>query len=383
MELERVFAGRVGIQQRVLPAYRAAFFDALAGACQGGLSVFAGEPRPDESIAVTSQLSKARYAPARNRHFLRVSSPLYLLWQTDLLGWLESWDPDVLILEANPRYLSSRLAVRWMHARGRPVVGWGVGAPPGKASSFMGKFQMALQNRFRRGFLLGCDALIAYSRRGADQYRAEGFPADRVFIALNAVAMRPKESPPERPPYFSDRPNVLFVGRLQTRKRIDHLLRACAALPEQQQPRLWIIGEGPAKAEFQSLAESIYPSAEFLGPRHGEELKPFFLSADLFVLPGTGGLAVQEAMAHGLPVIVAEGDGTQEDLVRPGNGWSLPSDDVAALQEALREALSDPARLRRMGKESFRMVAEEINLEAMVNVFLHVLQTVTSANKAR
>ena len=42
-----------------------------------------------------------------------------------------------------------------------------------------------------------------------------------------------------------------------------------------------------------------------------------FAGADLFVLPGTGGLAVQEAMSYALPVIVAKGDGTQEDLVRP------------------------------------------------------------------
>jgi len=79
---------------------------------------------------------------------------------------------------------------------------------------------------------------------------------------------------------------------------------------------------------------------------------------------------------------VAEGDGTQEDLVRPGNGWSIPSDDVVALQEALREALSDPARLRRMGRESFRLVSEEINLEAMVAVFLRALQSVTPPEKA-
>ena len=45
MREARRFPGRLGLQQRVLPAYRAPFFDLLAGACQGGLSVFAGEAR--------------------------------------------------------------------------------------------------------------------------------------------------------------------------------------------------------------------------------------------------------------------------------------------------------------------------------------------------
>ena len=55
------FSGRLGVQQRVLTTYRVAFFDALAQACDGGLSVFAGLPRPEESIAVADQLRFAHY----------------------------------------------------------------------------------------------------------------------------------------------------------------------------------------------------------------------------------------------------------------------------------------------------------------------------------
>ena len=44
------FNGKLGLVQRVLPVYRAPFFDALASACTGGLDVFAGQPRADGSI---------------------------------------------------------------------------------------------------------------------------------------------------------------------------------------------------------------------------------------------------------------------------------------------------------------------------------------------
>jgi glycosyltransferase involved in cell wall biosynthesis len=363
---------KLGIQQRVLPAYRAPFFDALAEAWPGEVSVFAGKPRSDESIATTDKLQKASYIPARNRHFLRVSSPFYLCWQGGLLRWLESWQPGVLIVEANPRYLGTRLAVRWMHARGRPVIGWGLGAP-----ALSGPLA-PLRRWERLSFLRSLDALVAYSQHGAQEYRRLGAPDGRVFVAPNAAAARPAAPPPERPPSFSGRPAVLFVGRLQARKRIDKLLRACASLPESLQPRLWIVGDGPARQEFQALAAGLYPQAEFPGARHGPELEPFFQRADLFVLPGTGGLAVQQAMACGLPVIVAEGDGTQDDLVRPQNGWQVPPDDVGALAEALRLALSDAPRLRRMGAESYRIVVEEANLERMVEGFLQALDSLRS-----
>jgi glycosyltransferase involved in cell wall biosynthesis len=145
---------------------------------------------------------------------------------------------------------------------------------------------------------------------------------------------------------------------------------------------LWIVGDGPARTKLEALAESVYPLAEFTGARYGAELQTYFHAADLFALPGTGGLAVQQAMSYALPVIVAQGDGTQDDLVRPENGWRIPPDDLAAMGDALRAALSDPLLLRRMGAASYRIVDEEVNLEGMVQVFIHALNRV-SANRVR
>ena len=118
-------------------------------------------------------------------------------------------------------------------------------------------------------------------------------------------------------------------------------------------------------------------SAEFIGSKHGAELKPYFEQADLYVLPGTGGLAVQEAMSYGLPVIVAKGDGTQDDLVRKGNGWQINPERAAygALVSTMQNALSDIARLRKMGQESFLIVFEEINIQKMADVFVQALNT--------
>ena len=363
------FSGRLGVQQRVLPLYRLPFFDSLGAACDGGLSLFAGLPRPEESISVTDQLRFTHYVLATNIHILR--GPLYLCWQGGLIQWLDDWRPDALIVEANPRYLSTPAAINWTRRMNVPVIGWGLGAPP-LAGPLAG-----LRRSARLRFLSRFDALITYSRRGAQEYAATGFPAERIFVAPNASTPRPTSPPLPRPPAFSEKPNILFVGRLQARKRLDLLLQACAALPTALQPRLVIVGDGPERAALESLAAQIYPSAEFVAALHGAALAPYFTAADLFVLPGTGGLAVQEAMSYGLPVIMGQGDGTNDDLVRPENGWQIPPDDPTALTETLRLALSDAARLRRMGAESYRIVSEEINIERMVGVFVEALNSVT------
>ena len=362
------YPGRLALQQRVLPIYRAPFFDMLARSCES-LSLFAGLPLPAENIVSAKNLQVANYTPAENIHLFRGQS--YLCYQRGFANWLAQKDPDALIVEANPRYLATSSAVKWMHARGRKVIGWGLGSPPLTPSPLpiLGE---GLRVRGWRQFINQFDALIAYSQRGADEYAAHGFPPEKIYVAPNAVAPRPTKRPDDRP-LTVDRVTILFVGRLQARKRIDSLLRACAEL--NQNIRLVIVGDGPERRGLEALAKQVYPSAEFSGARHGDELKPYFAQADLFVLPGTGGLAVQEAMSNGLPVIVAKGDGTQDDLVRESNGWQIPPEDYDALVEAMRVALSDVGRLRKMGEESFRIVSEEINLEKMVDVFISALNS--------
>ena len=353
------FLGKLALQQRVLPHYRAPFFDLLASACDGGMSLFSGLPRSIESISTTDQLQVANYKLGKNIHLF--NGGFYLCYQRGLISWIEEQNPDVLIMEANPRYLSTPSAVNWMHKRGKPVIGWGLGSGTG------GKIWKSFINQF--------DAMISYSQRGADEYADLGFPKDKMFVAHNSVSPSPSHPLPSRSSTFSTQPIILFVGRLQARKRLDHLLRACAEI---QNIRLIIVGDGPERESVESFAGEIYPSAEFVGAKRGAELKTYFEEADIFVLPGTGGLAVQEAMSYGLPVIVAQGDGTQDDLVRKENGWQIPPDDYDALVSTMKDALSNVARLRRMGEESYRIVKEEINIEKMVDIFVSAANALNS-----
>ena len=364
------FSGKLGLQQRVVPSYRIEFFDLLAESCGGGMSVFAGEVPEQESIPTSGELKETKFSHARNTHFRDINSAYYFLWQGGFIQWLKDWNPDVLIIEANARYLSTFQAIRWMRSRGRPVIGWGLGAPEIEDRKSIG-------NRVRkllRDQLLGqLDALIAYSHTGAAEYREATNPEMPVYVATNAVARRPIGQIPVRKSEFDGPPIVIYVGRLQARKRLASLLIVCSKLPDEIQPILWIVGNGPERENLEGLSKSLYKRTEFMGRRVGTELTELCNRADIFVLPGTGGLAVQEAMSHALPVIVAEGDGTQGDLVHPQNGWLIPPDDEQALLETLHSALSDANRLREMGKNSYKIVQQQVNIDEMVNTFVDVL----------
>jgi glycosyltransferase involved in cell wall biosynthesis len=138
---------------------------------------------------------------------------------------------------------------------------------------------------------------------------------------------------------------------------------------------LVIVGDGPDRPRLERIAAEVFPAARFTGDLRGEALGRYFLAADLFALPGTGGLALQEALLYGKAVAAAEADGSQQDLIHPGeNGWMLPPGDEDALVDALRNALADPARLQAMGEVSRRIVRQTATLERMVEGFLQALR---------
>lgn len=360
---------RLGIQQRVLPSYRVPFFDCLAEEFIAGLGIFAGAARRDEALGIGAVPQKAQFTRGQNIHTFK--GHFYLCWQLGLLTWLRRFQPQVLIMEANPRYPFSYFAQRWMREREKPLIGWGLGSPYPTGS-------LADQRlRLRRWFVKRFDALITYSQQGAQEYANIGFPAEKVFVAPNAVAPKPVNPAPARPPKFRfDRPFVLYVGRLQPRKRVEDLIRACPLLPEELRPQLWIVGDGPYRYALEELATGVYPETRFCGAMHDKELEDAFAQADLFVLPGTGGLAVQQAMSFALPVVVGEADGTQSELVRAENGWRVPGGDVRALADTLKDALADVVRLRQKGLASYRIVKEEVNLENMVAAFNQAVRSV-------
>lgn len=354
---------RLAIQQRVIPHYRVPFLEMLSQQPEIELGVIAGAARPEEMIASVDNLPGIDFHFTRNIHISKGKS--YLCFQPQFLKWTRNWQPDVLIVEANPRYRSTPAVMRWMKNQNKPVIGWGLGVPQNT-----GVFSF-LRNYSRTHFLQSFSNIISYSQKGAQQYIQAGFKHNNVFVAMNATAPAPTDTPPVRKVWGDDyKPILLYVGRLQTRKKLNTLIEVCAQLPERIQPRLWIVGDGSVRTELESQAAQTYPNTKFWGEKFGEELDTIFNQADLFVLPGTGGLAVQQAMAHALPVIVAEGDGTQTDLVNDENGWNISPKNPQVLLNAISSALNNPERLRQKGLAAYQTVKTNVNIDQMVSVFI-------------
>jgi glycosyltransferase involved in cell wall biosynthesis len=206
-------------------------------------------------------------------------------------------------------------------------------------------------------------------------------PQERVFVVGNAVAgdaaaeigrelaLDPRAIARWRGEVgLGDRRVVTFVGRLIPSKRVGDLIRACSRLPDAVE--LIIVGDGNQRSALERVATSVLPTTRFLGERHGRDLGKILAISDLLVLPGPGGLAVQEAMLYGLPVIVGSGDGTQVDLVHEGlNGYLVPDGDIDTLASRIWRVISDENLRTALGVEAKRR-ALEWSLERVVSRFI-------------
>ena len=123
-----MFSGRAGIAQRLLQPYRINVYDMIASHCEKGLSVFASRIDTNKQQLPGDNLRVAQFSPAYNRYFL--GGKFDLCWQAGIFDWLKSRKPDVVVVEANPRNLSTPLMIRWLHNRGCRVIGHGLGVMP-------------------------------------------------------------------------------------------------------------------------------------------------------------------------------------------------------------------------------------------------------------
>ena len=111
-----------------------------------------------------------------------------------------------------------------------------------------------------------------------------------------------------------DAQKILYVGRLEEYKGVQHIIEA---LPSLRDYRLVIVGQGPYEDELKNLAKdlAVGDRVEWLKNLSREDLLDHYRSAGVFVMLSSFeafGITVAEALASGTPCIVATGSALEE-----------------------------------------------------------------------
>lgn len=141
----------------------------------------------------------------------------------------------------------------------------------------------------------------------------------------------------------------LGVGRLVPVKRFDVLIKAFARIKDNVDgAELWIAGEGEERGELERIIneEELGESVKLLGWQ--DDLGPIYEQAAGFVLSSDAegyGLAVIEAMQHGLPVVMTDVGLADEIVINEESGLVVPVNDIPALAQAMQR-IYDSSELR-------------------------------------
>jgi len=230
---------------------------------------------------------------------------------------------------------------------GRKMVQWGQGKDLAAPNAKIKNIAYATEQTF-------CDSIILYAEH-LKKYLPKRFH-HKTFVANNTLCISYEGLPAERKQAVLDeygihtKKNIICLGRLQKRKRLDILVAAHASM---NRPDIGLILAGP---DTDGVLKEVSGTNVFkVGPIYGSKKFDLLSASDVYCLPGAVGLSIVDAFHCGLPLIT---EGTYESAemmyLKDGeNGFIVQSGNIQALankllllldNEYLRKKFSDAAK---------------------------------------
>lgn len=182
-----------------------------------------------------------------------------------------------------------------------------------------------------------------------------------------------------RPALNSSRLQILFLSRIDPKKGIDILIDALRILDREGRDfDLVLAGSGDQKYEerVKSMIKSagLSTKTKITGFVEGDEKTNLFETSDIFVLPShheNFGIAVVEAMAAGIPVVISDRVNIHNDIREANAGVVIPAT-VDDLTSALRQLMESPELRQKIGSNGLRLVEERYSSIETVNELAQV-----------
>ncbi len=164
--------------------------------------------------------------------------------------------------------------------------------------------------------------------------------------------------------YCDEKINLLFVGRIEERKGLIHLLKAFKILNKKfSNLRLIIVGDGPLEDECKSYVKKNKLKEVIFEGRVTGSIAPYYRTADIFISPAlyreSFGLVLLEAIACGAPVVAFANQGYRELLKNKSSGRFLSKPrDYRGLAQKIEKLVRNPSLREKVSKKGIQEVKQ-------------------------
>lgn len=294
------------IVQNHLAHYRLAFYQELKGLCdqkQIRLSLLYN-PQPPTThtndyrsglIHVNTDMAWAKKAPIQ--------------WRAGI-GWQpiiqKAQNAQLVILQQELKYLSNHCLMFLRKRQGKKTALWGHGRnfqAPAKS----------LKEWVKKCISAQADWWFSYTPLSTKTLLELPYPPERITTVLNSVdtallSERKAQTSPEElhrlraTLQLPQEPVAIFTGGLHQFKRIPFLIEACHSIKKELPDfHLLVIGDGPEKTHIPPA-----PWIKALGPKNDQEKVPYWLLAQVLLMPGCMGLAAVDSLCLQTPTVTTD-----------------------------------------------------------------------------
>ncbi|MGW1844134.1 glycosyltransferase [Streptomyces sp. NPDC001966] len=244
-----------------------------------------------------------------------------------------------------------------------------------------------------RRVLRGADAVLHLTETERLDVNAVAAPVPLTRTVRLVNGVRPQEIKPAREP--GRPPTVLFLARIQERKRPEDFVAAMPAVLARHPDARFVLA-GPDTGALPATLElarrlGVTGSLDHVGPLGHEEVLDAGRRADVYVLPSIEeplGVSVLEAMSVGTPVVITRTCGLGPDVARAGAGRVIDSQVGEDGKNALKVAaavleLLEPETNTRTGRAAWDLVNEDFTIEAVTATLRRTYEDVVRRRSGR
>ena len=227
---------------------------------------------------------------------------------------------DTIVLEGTTNLFNNIYIIPLAKIMGKKIIWWDAGY-----SLTVRTLKRKLIDKVVYPLIKMTDTQFAYSTK-AKKYMENYMGASNCQLLLNTINTEYFESIKEEileniknKKIDPKKIKLLYVGAIEERKKIKDLIDIVIKNNQEnsRQFHLTVVGSGEYLKYLKSyIADKNIDFVVFTGAIYDKEkLKQYYFNADLFVLPGDGGLGILQSLLYGLPAVCTAADGTEEDYM--------------------------------------------------------------------
>lgn len=281
-------------------------------------------------------------------------------------------NPSIIITEGGANTINNIAIFLYCKIFNRKYITWDLGKG---FSDFGHSFYRRLYMKFYLLLLRNSSYIYGYNSLSKQYFKNLGIEENKIVVLNNTIDTRKilkikSQNLPGIPDNFTEQMAseytfLIFVGALAKSKNIELLAELMKMLGKNY--FIIIVGDGPLayKEELKSLFININHC--FVGYKKNEELFPYYSLSSFSILPGLGGLSINQAMAFGVPVVCRSADGAEKDLViNDETGYIFNELDDAC--RYINSKSKDDWRL--MGSKAESRLYADHSVESMMDKFI-------------